>query len=330
MRWPDRILVALAIVLMLGPGAPGSRAQSDESENSVELPVSFDKVWFRPGKGGKQSGLLTVSESGLEFSAKKRSHVLPWSRVEMISYGRMSGDTDTKWVVISLNPVAGQWIFTGYRDGHKLGYGRDTTKLFDAIVEGLRRAGAGPFTAPQGHAAHVTPFLQFALALPDGWHPYRVSETYLEGRPTWGRTIYSRLDLSATGGDEAQAKRDLAAIDSGSERAVYLDRFEAGQGFSCRRLGKAGRHRLREEIDAGFRPMQIVSELEWTSHTHRYCTAWTATGRARRGDTEIDVAFYAVSDDQTAYLFAARSAVGAGIDERFESISRSLRTAVAR
>jgi hypothetical protein len=333
-RRPARILVILAIVLLQGSLAPGSRAQSAEAESSITLPVSFGKVWFRPGKsglgGGKQSGLLTVSGSGLEFSAKKQSHVLPWSRVEMISYGRMSGDLDTKWVVVALNPVAGQSHFIGYRDGQKLGYGGATTRVFDAIVEGLRQAGAGPFAVPPGHSVYITPFLQFTLALPQDWHPYRVSETFVDGRPTWGRMIFSRLDLEATRGDAARAKQALASIESGSERAVYLDRFEAGDGFTCRRLGKAGRRRLRQEIDAGFRPMQLVSELEWTSVPHRYCTAWTAAGRARLGDTEFDVAFYAVSDDQTAYVFTARTAPGTGIDERFESISRSLRTAVAR
>ena len=232
---------------------------------------------IRPGPdsglgGGKQSGLLTISEDGLEFLAKKQSHLLPWSRVEMISYGRMSGDTDTKWVVLSLNPVAGQWSFIGYRDGRKFGYGGDTTRVFDAIVEGLRMSGSGPFAVPQGHSAYVTPFLQFSVALPEGWQHYSVSQTYLDGLPTSGRTIFSPLDL----------EQDHAAIHSGSEPAVFLDRFEAGESFSCRRLGKAGRRKLNEGINAAFRPMQLVSELVWTAHPHRYCTAWMSTGRAKR------------------------------------------------
>lgn len=335
MRWPARTFAALAIGLVLSVAAPALRAQASEAETSIELPVSFDKVWFRPGRnsglgGGKQSGLLTISDSGLEFSAKKQSHVLEWSRIEMVSYGRMSGDMDTKWVVLSLTPVAEQWSFIGYRDGQKLGYGGDTTRVFDAIVEGLRRANAGPFEVPQGYSAYITPFLQFTLALPEGWHPYTVSDTYLDGRPTWGRTIFSPRDLEKTRNDEAEAKQVLAAIRSGSERAVFLDRFDAGDGFSCRRLSKAGRRKLHEEINAALRPMRLVSELQWTSQPHRYCTAWTSTGRAMRDDTEIDMAFYAVSDDLTAYLFAIRAPLGATIDDRFEPVSRSLKTAVAR
>ena len=321
------------IGLAFAAGAPAPVAEDPGTEGSIAFPASFDKIWFRPGQsglgGGKQSGLLIVSDTGLEFSAKKQSHVLPWSRVEMISYGRMTGDADTKWVVLSLNPVAEQWSFIGYRDGSKLGYGRDSTRVFDAIVEGLRRAGAGPFAAPRGRTAHITPFLQFSLVIPDDWHAYNVSTTFVEGRPTWGRTVFSPLDLEAKRGDESQTGQGLAAVHSGEERAVILDRFEAGDGFSCRKLGRTGRRRLREEIDAGFRPMKVVTELQWTSHPHRYCMAWTAAGRATRGDTEIDVAFYAVSDDRTVYLFTARSPLGRGIDEQFEPISHSLRTAVA-
>ncbi len=324
MRRPVRTFAMLGIAMVLGSGAAASDAQTSETESSIDLPVSFDKIWFRPGPdsglgGGKQSGLLTISEDGLEFLAKKQSHLLPWSRVEMISYGRMSGDTDTKWVVLSLNPVAGQWSFIGYRDGRKFGYGGDTTRVFDAIVEGLRMSGSGPFAVPQGHSAYVTPFLQFSVALPEGWQHYSVSQTYLDGLPTSGRTIFSPLDL----------EQDHAAIHSGSEPAVFLDRFEAGESFSCRRLGKAGRRKLNEGINAAFRPMQLVSELVWTAHPHRYCTAWMSTGRAKRGDTEIDVTFYAASDDLTAYVFTIRSPIGTEIDERFESISRSLKTAVA-
>jgi len=329
-----RTFAVLGLALALGVAAPAPCAQAVGAEASIELPVSFGKVWFRPGRdsglgSGKQSGLLTVSESGLEFLAKKQTHVLPWSRIEMVSYGRMSGDIDTKWVVLSLNPVAEQWSVIGYRDGQKLGYGGDTTRVFDAIVEGLRRSAAGPFAVPQGSSAFVTPFLQFALALPDGWQPYSASETYLDGRPMWGRTIFSGLDLGQMRSDEARAGKALAAIHSGSEPAVFLDRFDAG-GFTCGRLGKTGRRRLHEQINTALRPMRLVSELNWTEHPHRYCTAWTSTGRATAGDEEIQVSFYAVSDDQTAYVFTILTPTGTKIDERFEPLSRSLKTAVAR
>ena len=54
----------------------------EEDDATIRLPVSFDKVWYRPaiksGFGsGKQKGLLTVSADGLEFTAKKRSDFLP-------------------------------------------------------------------------------------------------------------------------------------------------------------------------------------------------------------------------------------------------------------
>ncbi|NIM00388.1 MAG: hypothetical protein GTN89_05655 [Acidobacteria bacterium] len=334
MRRTTRVGVLLAIGCAFATMALQPAAQEAASASSIELPVSFERVWFRPADsglaGGKQSGLLTVSEQGLEFSAKKQSHVLPWSRVEMISYGAMSGDTDTKWVVLALNPVAEQWSFIGYRDGRKMGYGGDTPKIFDAVVEGARRAGAGPFAVPEGTSTYITPGLQFTVALPNGWHASVVSSTLVDGRPLWGSTIFAPLDLEAARKDPAGAERATEAILAAAEPAVFLDRFEAGEGFSCRKLGRAGRRRLLDRITTALRPMRLTTELQWTAEPHRYCSAWRATARASRKEAEIDLVFYAVSDGVTAYLFTTRSPGGGAVEPRFDLVSRSLRTAVAR
>ena len=294
---------------------------------SVSTRCGFDRA-RRPGsRGGKQTGLLTVSESGLEFSAKKRSHVLPWSRVETISYGPMAGDVDTMWVVLSLHAAGEKSSRVGLRDGHKMGFGRGTTAIFDAIVSGLRQASAGPFAVPQGHSAYITPFLQFALALPDGWHPYAVSETYVEGRPLWGRTIFAPRDLAGIQGDETVLNQALKAMRDGAEPAVFLDRFDATDGLTCRKLTRSGRSALRTEIAAALRSLKLVSEPNWTETKHRECRAWTFAGQAaRRNGETIDVRFYAVSDGRTAYLFGMRG----GGNERFEPLARSLKTAPAR
>ncbi|NIM63099.1 MAG: hypothetical protein GTO30_16095 [Acidobacteria bacterium] len=146
----------------------------------------------------------------------------------------------------------------------------------------------------------------------------------------WGQTIFSPFDLSATRSDETHAEQALDAIRSGTQPAVFLDRFEPGEGFSCRRLKNAGRRKLREQIESALRPWKLTSDLEWTPQPHRYCTAWSSSSGALRGDARIDLAFYAVSDDLTGYVFAARSAAGRSIDEHFEPLARSLKTAVAR
>ena len=322
----------LALALAPAPAEPVAVAQAGKDEAAIALPLSFGQVWFRPGPksglaGGKQTGLLTVSENGIEFSAKKQSHILPWSRIEMISYGRMSGDPDTMWVVLSLTPVAGEWSRIGVRDGSKMGYGGGTSAIFDAIVAGSRQVGAGPFAAPQGFSAHFNSTLDFSLAVPNDWHPYSVSETYVDGRSLWGRTIFSPLDLTSIRADDARLKQALTSIRNGMDRAVFFDRFEADGGFTCRKLGKSGRRELSNRIDAGLKPLKLVSEPQWTEHAHRYCMAWTFAGRATTKDgTTIDVRFYAVSDGQTAYLLGAR---GSGNDH-FEQVARSLKTAVGR
>jgi len=191
----------LVLALLVG-GVAGAT-----EESTVDLPVSFGKVWYRPaiksGFGsGKQSGFLTVTTDGLEFSSKKQSDFLPWSRVEMVSYGSMPGDLDTKWVVLGLEPVAGERHVAGLRDGSRMGYGTGTIPIFDAVIEGMRRAEAGPYSVSEGHVPYITRFLQFALALPEGWRAFEVSNTLSGGEPVWGQTIFSPNNLKKLRADE--------------------------------------------------------------------------------------------------------------------------------
>jgi hypothetical protein len=303
------------------------------TEAPIELPVSFDKVWYRPaiksGFGsGKQTGLLTVTVDGIEFSSDKRSDFLPWSRVEMVSYGRMPGDPDTKWVVLGLEPVAGEWHYAGLRDGSRMGYGSRTVPIFDAVIEGMRRAKAGPYDVPEGQVPFITRFLQFSLALPEGWSSFEVSHTMVDGWPVWGRTIFSPTDLNDLRGDAPRLKEALAAIERGSATAVQLDRLQAGEGFSCELMKKTGRRLLDDEIALALRPYVLTAEPQWQARQHRACTAWTATANASKGETAIALRMFAVSDGQTVFLFTAR---GDAVDQdRFDALTRSLRTMVAR
>ena len=316
------------LVALLAAGAAGA---SDEAP--VEFPVSFAKAWYRPaiksGFGsGKQSGLLTVSTEGVEFSSKKASDFIPWSRVEMVSYGRMSGDTDTKWVVLGLAPIAGQRHYAGLRDGSRMGYGEKTVPIFDAVIEAMRLAGAGPYDVPEGSVPYVTRFLQFSLALPEGWSGFEVSNTLHDGWPVWGRTLFTPQNLKDLRSDELRLKRALASITDGAAAAVQLDRLEAGQGFSCDALRKAGRSRLNDEIALMLRPYKLSGEPQWEAQAHRDCTAWTATACAFRGETTVPLRLFAVSDGQTAFLLSVRGEV---VDEeQFDALTGSLRTMVAR
>lgn len=329
------IAVFLGMLAVVSLTAAPPCAAGDFEEITVTLPVSFEKVWFKPrgaaGLGkGKQAGLLTVTESGLEFTSKKTSHNLPWSRVEMLSHGPIASDPDTDWVVLTLSPVAGEYSFIGYRDGRKMGYAQDTTKIFMAVFTGLQNAGFGPFDKPEGAKVHIAPLLQYSLALPPDWNAFSLSETVVGGRPAWGRTVFSPSDLAATRGDAAARKQQLRALTEGVEPAVFLERFDAGNAVKCDRLGKNGERRVREQIDTALRPMQLQGELVWTAEPHRYCTAWTASGRATRGETTVDLSFYVVSDGFTGYLFTHPTSGDGGVGESFETITRSLKTADTR
>ena len=307
----------------------------EEDDATIRLPVSFDNVWYRPaiksGFGsGKQKGLLTVSAEGLEFTAKKRSDFLPWPRVEMVSYGTMTGDADTRWVVVGLEPLAGERGRAGIRDGRKMGYGGATEEIFAAVTAAMKQARAGPYDVPAGYTPYVTGFLQFSLALPGGWDDYEISNTLSNGRPLWGQTIFSPLDLAGMRGDRERTRQALQAIAAGKQPSFFLLRYEAGAGFSCSALKKSGRRRIHEEIDKALRPFRLSTEPNWTERAHRGCTAWTSRARVEKDGTAVDVSFFTISDGQTVYVLAMRGPSGQPEQERFETFTRSLRTAIAR
>jgi hypothetical protein len=329
----ERIGSVARLVLILALAAPAVAGQQDDA--TFSLPVSFDRVWYRPAvKSGlgsaKQTGVLTVTEQGLEFASKKRSDFVPWSRVEMLSYSTMPGDPDTRWVVLGLYPVGGARGRVGLRDGSRMGYGGATEEIFATVASAMKLVRAGPYDVPDGTSPYITRSLQFALAVPSGWSDYEISNTLSDGRPLWGQTLFSPIDLGRLRDDPERIRIALRRIAAGKDLSVLLLRYEARSGFSCGSLKSAGRRRIGEEIDRAFRPYGLSADASWAEQPHRGCTAWTTRARLVHEETGVDVTFFAVSDGQTVYLLALRGASGEADLDDFKKFTQSLRIAVAR
>ena len=104
----------------------------------ITLPKTFEKVWYRDGAKGfslkaySASGRLVIDERNIEFRAKKISIDIPVKNIKDIHWGQMRGDKYSDWAVIvyEIDDIAKTG---GFKDGHKLGHGKDADIIFSTI-----------------------------------------------------------------------------------------------------------------------------------------------------------------------------------------------------
>lgn len=307
---------------------------------SLELPVTFDRVWYRAGKNGetggkKRTGDLTVTTEALEFHSPKEQARLPLRSIRAVSMGRITGDVDTDWVVLAVGP-AGATRLVSFRDGAKLGFGKGTLRIYRTILDTLRLAGAGPYDVPDGFEIYDALADQFTLAVPSGWTPFHQSSIDVHGRPLWGRIIFSEQPLgsAADGADELEPA--LRRIEAGTQSAFTLDRSEALGGMRCSGFSGSAERKLVARVEAEellatageILEGPIVEPLPLGD-----CIGRRLRARVRdAGGAEILFDARAVSDDRTLFLLMLRTrpADRAEALARFDRIVASFQPAVAR
>jgi hypothetical protein len=107
------------ILLVLLVGAVMIPAQSRGGiavDPNVTLPVTVEKTWYRTGKvrlfgkAYEQSGTLTVSENGVDFSFKKGTVNIPKGSIIKVEWGQLSPDMQNEWVIVHYTDPAGEAI----------------------------------------------------------------------------------------------------------------------------------------------------------------------------------------------------------------------------
>ena len=164
----------------------------------VALPITVEKVWFRPGrqtgmaklKLKQLSGQLTIDDAGLEIVGKKDSVYIPVDSISMVSLGKLGTDVDTEWIVLQLQGAEGNRT-VAIRDGHALGYGQKTRELFRTVRDVMKSLSTAQYRVDPGYKVFDQISFQMTLAIPDNWSHFIHSGVTIGDRLAQGTIIFS-------------------------------------------------------------------------------------------------------------------------------------------
>ena len=107
----------LTIVVLLAGTAMGTAAQGGvEVDKNVTLPVTIEKTWYRTGKvrlfgkAYEQTGTLTVSDIGVEFTSDKGTVNIPKGSITWVEWGKLSPDIQNDWAIVRYTDSTGAAI----------------------------------------------------------------------------------------------------------------------------------------------------------------------------------------------------------------------------
>jgi hypothetical protein len=243
--WGLALLLAFGLASTAAIGAtvetPAGDTTGGEQADPGSYPRTIQKIWYRTGKdrgfvGPKHSGDLMITRRSLEFLSKKADITIPFESVGMISYGKMKGDVNTDWVVLTVQEGGTEHLI-GLRDGRKLGYGARTPEIFETVLDVAEELSWGQFRAPTGLEPYTELDHVFSMAVPEGWSSYHHEMISTEGSVSWGTVVFTPEPMT---GEETQShllatkrERELEAIQQGEVSAWVVKRMESKSGMSC-------------------------------------------------------------------------------------------------
>jgi hypothetical protein len=307
---------------------------------SPEFPVTIQKVWYRTDKNtgfGKsyKMGDLVVSTDSLEFVHRKRGWKVPLHDIHMMSMGKMKGDVDTEWVVLSLRSEK-RGSLRGLRDGRKMGFGGRTGEIFEILKRAVEQASAAQYDVPEGFRAHTDLEHLFTVGIPEDWSAYNRSRVIQEGKVREGTVVFfeGRLPEGVTTVEDGEASpevRDLLdGIATGEKRSFLVERRTAGKGMRCSGLDPEVVSVLSGELAAVWNS-PTTGEIDDVEVDGCRGARFRIRGPGRDGNTRIaDVTV--VSHGRMLYLFrievleeyyeAARETLEASMDTVRFSLAR--------
>jgi hypothetical protein len=109
------------------------------SPAAAELPAVFETVWYRPGKRGfslkayDATGTLTVTSQIIEFKSNEKTLLIPVRDIQSVSLAKVTSDLNVAdpnlWGIVSFT-ASGATDVAAFRDGHGLGGGGDTERIY--------------------------------------------------------------------------------------------------------------------------------------------------------------------------------------------------------
>jgi len=199
-RWTVRGFAAATVVLLLAASAASAEKGGgrDELRDRFDAEVAagatgWQRIWYRAGATAKvkpftDSGDLLLHADALEFLERKSGWRLPFANIRAIDVGRMKGDQDTDWIVLTVEDEAlGPYV--ALRDGGAFGFGQRTRELHDALAKALREARAAQWNVPPGRVLFDALDHQIRLTQPEGWTTYAVETDFRDGINVAGTVV---------------------------------------------------------------------------------------------------------------------------------------------
>jgi hypothetical protein len=234
------LLVSLGVQVATLAEVADTETKSDEP-GANGYPRTIQKIWYRTGKergftGPKHSGDLMITRDSLEFLSKKADITIPFESVGMISFGKMRGDVNTDWVVLTVRDGGARRLI-GFRDGRKMGYGSRTPEIFETVLDVAEELSWAQFTAPEKLEAYTELDHVIAVAVPQDWSSYHHEMVSTEGSVFWGTVIFTpelmTSDASENHLEGTERELALEAIQRGETTAWIIRRVQSGGGMSC-------------------------------------------------------------------------------------------------
>jgi hypothetical protein len=316
------LLCAAALLGTLAGRAEEPRTEPPSSEVAGTAPasVTFPKVWFNTEKKrgwgrSRMTGVLTLTDTELSFSSRKRDVVVPLDSIHRLSYSKMRGDVDTDWILLAVLEE-GERRIVGIRDGRKFGYGQHTDEMYETILERFRHVGVAQYDVPRGYRAYDELDGQFTMAIPTDWFTYHRSLINTGESRFWGEVVFSPQPVvegveQEPEAREEQRQRVLRTIDDGEIGAFFVDRRETRRGMLCEGFSEKAMQRLQQWIaeDPLFDQGRGIEESVRTEPiVIDGCSGLRFVRHSRRpGEAERVLDLRVISDDEIVFLFGLRS-----------------------
>ena len=117
-------------------------------DTQISLPVSFEKVWYRPtlAKPGihvmTDTGTVTVRTNGVAFVGKKGTTEISYENIQHLAFGKVGSDFMNNWVTVKYREgVRDSYaLFSG---GKALGWGGvgGSARIFQCVRFALEQKG---------------------------------------------------------------------------------------------------------------------------------------------------------------------------------------------
>ena len=324
----------MALLVVAGLAAAPAVAAPETS-----LPLTVEHVWFRTVKGqslirfSNSKGDLTIGPDGISFSTHKKTTEIPIDRVQQITYGKIKGDVDTKWVLLGIGEKRADAI-VAVRDGRKLGYGQKTWEIYERMKAALEQLSAAQYRVPQGYRAFADFSRQFTLAVPEPWDAYVESLVYVGERAPWGTIVISSEQIrrhARPDGDGAMTAVDERALDrarAGEIPAFFIERMPVESGMRCKGFSEKGLERLLELAAEGslfHGGGKLAANPTASPEIIDRCKGLRIRGRVEAEDgTQTEIDLHAAAEGDTLFVIGLRA-----IPERYEEYREVLDSSLA-